>query len=213
MRGYCVYTRPLAFITKKMDKEIFNQIAESLKNKKLKRTCVSLSKSFKPTKQSDLQRVYDLVIKLYLENCKSQILLISSDLEEIEFTGNFNLWTWIEATLLIRCKILYDTDDLADFDKTLSKIKIVETYEWDEELKTNINRKVRKRRIEERSLLKYDKLKAVIEGKDLKSELEVRIRHYVELLFIFFLSEIKPLDIKKEIEENEKKMLTLYNKS
>lgn len=196
-----------------MNKEIFNSISESLKDKKLQRTCVSLSKNFKSTRQSDLQKVYELIIKLYFENYKNEILLISNELDKIEFTGNFNLWTWVEAILLIRCKILYDSDDMVDFNKTLSKIRVVEIYEWDEELKTNINRKVRKRRIEERSLLKYDELKEVIESRDLKSELEIRIIHHIELLFIFFLSGIKPLDIKKEIEENEKQMLTLYNKS
>lgn len=193
-----------------MNNRIFNEIAESLENDTLKRRCISLSKRFTSTRQADLQKAYELVIDLYLMDRKKEILLISEELEKIDFTGDFNLWTWIEAILLLRCKILHDTKQVVDLKNTIIKIKVVDTYEWDQELKTTINRKVRKRRIEEKSLLRYDKLESAIKSGDFELELEIRILNGIELLLIYFLSESAPLEIFNEIEENEKQMKMLY---
>ncbi len=193
-----------------MDKKIFKQIAKSLDDNKLIKTCISLSEHFKQTKQYELQRVYELVFKLYLENYKTEILSISDSIGEIKFTGNFDIWIWVESILLIRCKILDDYKDTTNLNLTLTKIKVVENYEWDNELKTTINRNVRKRRIEEKSLLKYNELNSAIKNRDSKLELEIRKTHFTEFLFIYFLSDFKSKDIEKEIEENEKQLLQLY---
>ena len=180
--------------------KIFLKISESIESNKLKKTCLSLFKKFKQTKRSELWRVHDLTMTLYFQSKTDEVLLICNELEKIEFNGDFNIWTPIESLLLLKCRILQSKNSEIEFKKTLSKIKVVDTFEWNEGLKTKINRKVRKRRINERTLLKNN---------DIIEEIELRKLHFLELLFIQFLSNNKTQEIENEIEENEKQIKKL----
>ena len=189
-----------------MDNSIFKTISNTIESKKLKRRCLSLEKKFKPTRQSELYRVYELVTDLYFQNYKNEILQICNELEKIEFNGNFNIWSPIEAVLLLKCKILKDRNQEKELQDTLQKIKVVDFFEWDNELITKTNRKVKKRRIAERTLLNDDSIKQAVEDKDLEAELEARKSQFFELLFIYFLSDEELLDIEIEISKEVKRI-------
>ncbi len=182
---------------------ILLNISNSLEDPKLKSTCLSLAKEFKPTVQAELWRVHELAMTFYFQSKDKELLKLCGLFEDVSFNGNFNTWTPIEHTLLLKCRILDKANNTKELDKVLTRLKTVDSFEWEKALTTQINRNVRKRRIEDKTLLKNEAIELAFENQNRNEELEARKIHYSELLFIYFFSENQDKSLLLEIQENE----------
>ena len=187
--------------------EKFEKIAESLTEKKLQRTANSLKEKYKPTVSKELERANRFAYELYFKNFQSESMKVCEILEEENFTGNHNLWTWIQSALFLKCWILWKSDKESNREKIENIIETVKsTIEFgnDETIK-KISRRARDRRLNG-SLLHYNKIEDSIKENDKEGELSWRIGQFKELLFIYFLGGSEEFSIERvlrELDENE----------
>ena len=185
----------------------FEKVAESLTEKKLQRTASSLKEKYKPTVSKELERANRFAYELYFKNFIRESAEVCEILEEENFTGNYNLWTWIESALFLKCWILWKSDKESNRGKIENIIEIVNaTIEFgnDETLK-KIRKRARDRRLND-SLLVYDKIEYSLKENDKEMELSWRIVLFQELLFIYFSGGSEKFSVERalrELEENE----------
>ncbi len=181
--------------------EIFIKISSTLTNKKMARTALSLSEKYKPTRANELQRVYELFNKLYFQNYIAETLDILNLLLKEEFTGNRNLWTWIQPALLLKCWI---SEDENETEKIVQKIN--DTFDFGtNELVKKVNRNVKERKLKGEHLY-YSEIEDAQQSGDIQKELQYRIIQFYGLLFIYFLggsNEFTKKRALKESKENE----------
>ena len=196
-----------------MDKDsIIDEIMNSTDNKQLIRTLASLKKEFKPTIQSQLWRLNKLCYDLYFRGKKNLTISLCRLIEEVSFKGNFNIWSPIESTLLLKWWILKDQQENKNLELTINQLMEVSVYEWSDAIKTRINRKVRKRRAQQGTLLNYDKINTAIANKNKHDEYDYRSILFSELLFIYFnggLESKTESELILEIETNLNKIRAL----
>ncbi len=191
----------------------FKKVAETITDKKLQKTALSLSKKYKPTVANELERADRLATDLFFKSYENEALTIIEVLEKEVFNGNYNLWTWIQSALLLKCWILERSENEVSQQTIENIIKTINsTLDFgNDEMKKKINTKVRNRRLTG-SLLNYDKIEIAIAENDKKTELVWRIAQFGELLFIYFLGGSDQFSTQKalvELEENENKIKAL----
>ena len=73
--------------------------------KKVARLAASLAKNFKPTVAESLRRTNELAYMLYVHERPDLALQMCGLLNDIPFRNDYNLWTWVEATLALEWKL------------------------------------------------------------------------------------------------------------
>jgi hypothetical protein len=185
----------------------FEKIAESLTEKRLQITANSLKEKYKPTVSKELERANRFAYELYFRNYQSESVGICEILEEENFTGNHNLWTWIQSALFLKCWILWKSNKESNRKKIENIIEIVNsTIEFgnDETIK-KISKRVRDRRLNGSSL-NHNEIENSIRANDKERELSWRIGQFKELLFIYFLGGSEEFPVERalrELDENE----------
>ncbi len=190
------------FIEEENKDDIFVEISKSLTDKKMIKIATSLSKKYKPTSSNELEKTNLLLNHLYFKNQKNEALKVINLLEKEDFNGNYDLWSWIEPALLMKCWI---TKDESEIQKIINKIN--KTFDFGtNELSKKVRKNVKERRLKGEHL-KYDEIMAPQNNKNTQEELEYRILHFYMLLFIYFLGGSKEFTkdrALKELNENEK---------
>lgn len=188
--------------------ENFKTVAENLTDKKLQKTAISLSAKYKPTVAKELERANWFANQLFFKNNENEALKIIEVLEAEQFNGNYNLWTYIQSALLLKCWILEKKDkqlNQQNIENSIEKINSTLEFWNNDEMKKIINTRARNRRLTG-SLLHYDKIEKAVAENDRQTELAWRIGHFLELLFIYFLGDSEQFPTEKaltELEENE----------
>ncbi|MBB6273840.1 hypothetical protein HDF26_004313 [Pedobacter cryoconitis] len=185
----------------------FQAVAESITDKKLRRTAISLYTKYKPTAAKELERASRFAFDLYFKNYQKESLEVCEILEEENFTGNYNLWTWIESALFLKCWILWNSDKQNNEEIIKNIIHTINSaVEFgNDQLKKKISLNARDRRLNG-GLLYDDRIEIAIKEGDREFELLWRTGQFKELLFIYFLggsTEFPKERAWKELEENE----------
>lgn len=183
----------------------FKKLAEIIQNENLHKTAISLSEKYKPSLANELERANKLAYSLYFKCCIQESLSVCDILGEEQFNGNYNLWTWIQSTLLLKCwiheKMKHDEIQIIQILKTINA-----AFDFgDDKLKKKINKRAKTRRFEG-SLLNYNRIEQAIIENDKGAEIDWRISHFKELLFIYFFggSDLFPKEkALKELNDNE----------
>lgn len=79
---------------------------EAEPHKFLSRLKKRASKNFKLTKSSSLENAFVLAYWLYVFGRDDEALEVCRFLGQVEFAGNFNIWSWVEKTLALQSRIV-----------------------------------------------------------------------------------------------------------
>lgn len=176
------------------------EIADRLtEHKQLARSAASLAKNFKPTTADSLRRTKDLAYWLFVNDKLEESLDVCSLLNDIKFSNDYNIWTWVELTLALEWKLR----TIAEQPEAAQQCsdKILSTYiTGSQDERTTIS-KVLERRLNG-SLLYDSRIAEAEQDKDLTSERNFRLLQIGQLLFIQALggSEVLPVpELEKQI--------------
>lgn len=173
----------------------FQEISEEVSDKKLQKTAISLHAKYKPTLAKELERAsrfaYDLYFKNHIEQANKVIEVVVRE----KFNGNYNLWTWIEDCLFLKCWILENSNQSnkdKEIEKTIEIIKETFNFNKDEAIRM-IGERGHKRLLTG-SLLIDDRIEIAIQENEKKDEIDYRKIQFSNLLYIYFFggSEIYP---------------------
>mgnify|MGYP003457680849 FL=1 len=173
----------------------FQEIAEEISDKKLQKTAISLHAKYKPTLARELERAsrfaYDLYYKNYIEQANKVIEVVVRE----KFNENYNLWTWIEHCIFLKCWILENSNQSnkdKEIEKTIEIIK--ETFNFNKDEAVRMIRERSHKRMLTGSLLIDDRIEIAIQENEKKDEIDYRKIQFSNLLYIYFFggSEIYP---------------------
>ena len=176
----------------------FQEIAEEISDKKLQKTAISLHAKYKPTLARELERAsrfaYDLYYKNYIEQANKVIEVVVRE----KFNENYNLWTWIEHCIFLKCWILENSNQSnkdKEIEKTIEIIK--ETFNFNKDEAVRMIRERSHKRMLTGSLLIDDRIEIAIQENEKKDEIDYRKIQFSNLLYIYFFggSEIYPKEI------------------
>lgn len=177
---------------------VWLEIENSVNDISLRRSVVSLSNEFDPASSEQLNRAFTLAWKLYLDAYSNEAEKVLGLVGDINFNGNFNLWVWIESSLLLHAWILRDQNNIAKRLQIIERLKQPENFDFQDEIKNSVNRRARQRRLS--GSLLADKNQQY--SNSMVEELEERILHFTHKLFVYFLADQETkneLDIENKI--------------
>ena len=97
--------------------------AEREENKLLQRLKKKAAKSFSFTRMSGLYDSHDLARHLYLSGRTDEALEVCELLAQVEFSGNFNVWSPVETTLALYARILKERGRASDAVKVMDRVR------------------------------------------------------------------------------------------
>lgn len=162
--------------------DIFASIAAAVPgHKKLARSATSLAKSFKPTVAESLRRTSDLAYWLYVYERPDLALQACGLLNDLPFKNDYNLWTWVEATLALEWKLRTLAGEAARAQACAEAIRA--TYQLGNELERTTKARVLERRLKGNEL--YDeRIQQAEQESDKPLEESLRLIQLKELLFL-----------------------------
>jgi hypothetical protein len=79
---------------------------------KTARLANALAKNFKSTVVDSLERTKNLAYQLYVQDRPDLCLQVCQLLNDLIFTNNYNIWTWVELTLALEWKLRIQAGEL-----------------------------------------------------------------------------------------------------
>jgi hypothetical protein len=188
-----------------MDNSIFQNIAESITNKQLQRTALSLAKGYKPTVAAKLETAMHFTIDLYFDGSENEALQVCELMAQIQYNGNYNIWTWVEATLLLKSWIHKKSNSIEKLNETIKRVDETSEIKTNNELADTIKKRVKLRNLAG-NLICYKEIEEAMSNGDKATEMAYRKIQYTRLLYIYFLGGSTEFSTERafaEIENNE----------
>lgn len=192
---------------------IWNEIDNSVPGTAFHRTLISLSKKFKPSSSAELNRAFVLAWKLFIKGYLLEAEKIVDFIGGIKFNGDYRLWVWIESSLLLYAWMLRDQGNGEKLLITIEKLKQPEFFEFNDELKTTVNRRARDRRL--KGSLLSNHAEVAHQNNDHKRELHESELLFIQQLFIYFLADSETaslLDIEVKVFHTWHRINELVNR-
>ena len=183
---------------------IFQKINESSRNKIETKLATSLSRRFNPAISYDLSNLIELAYFQYaIGNIETSFELLSL-ISGINFTNDFNIWTWVEYGLVLQSAIYKERCEEKLANECTNKI-IARLDEG-----SPVNRKVFKRTLNGEGISKA--YKKIEQAHDKESEYAERIALLMNLMLIREMGGGEEFTVEmagKEIQENIKRLKVL----
>ena len=90
---------------------VITGILEKSDKKKVQSLCKKILKKCSFNSQSDLYNIVDLAYWLYIYGETDDSIQVCDLLKDLEFTGNYNLWSAVEDTLCLKARIMRERGD------------------------------------------------------------------------------------------------------
>lgn len=103
---------------------VASQVADHPKTARLAN---ALAKNFKPTVVNSLERTKNLAYQLYVLDRPDLCLQVCQLLNDLVFTNNYNIWTWVELTLALEWKLQLQAGELTQAQRCAAILR--STYE------------------------------------------------------------------------------------
>lgn len=174
-------------------RKVLAEIADRVpEHKQLARSAASLAKNFKPTTADSLRRTKDLAYWLFVYDKLEESLAICKLLNNIKFSNDYNIWTWVEMTLALEWKLrtIAEQPEAAQH----CTDEILSTYTTGSQDERTTNSQVLERRLNG-SLLYDSRIAEAEQDKDPSSERNFRLLQIGQLLFIQALGGSKALPV------------------
>ncbi len=126
------------------------------------------SNNFKLTKQESLRAGLHLALWLYVAEREDEALEVCKTVGRSKFTGNFNLWSWVERALVLQSRILRNRGSLFEAHIQLKRVKDAGF------VPTRL----------EGSLFSHDEIQNALAGGNAKAERDWRLGHLSEVVFV-----------------------------
>lgn len=136
-----------------MSKDIFKKIAVVSDNIAISKVANELSERFNILDCITLQKCIRMAYVLYLLEHTDIALQITSTVENIAFTDNYNTWTWIEHLLVLKSRIECINGNMS-FRNKLQTVIAPAILNTGDDLQQKINRSVFDRMLRGEGLLK-----------------------------------------------------------
>lgn len=169
-----------------MNKDIFKKIAVVSDNISISKVANELSERFNVLDCITLQKCTRMAYVLYLLEHTDMALQLTSTVENVTFTGNYNTWTWIEYLLVLKSRIECINGNMS-FRNKLQTVIAPAMLNTGDGLQQKINRSVFDRMLRGEGLLDAEiEVRQAIENNNISDEFYSR---FVYNLYLCELSE------------------------
>jgi hypothetical protein len=182
-----------------------NEISSQLPEHGLAYSLSKQLESYKGNEYTDeefLENLNDLMYWLYILDKKMFCINLQPIYNEIGVTSNKNIWTWVESSLILLCRIYKELNKYNEAENCLNKVK--SAFNIGSELAVKVNNKTRSRRLSGEGLY-YKDIEEAKQSSDNTREVAYRIIQLKRLCYIKELggsNEFPEPKAEAEIQEN-----------
>lgn len=105
-----------------LDLSIIKEIEECSTVKLIKKYCSKILKKFSVKSKNDMNNLSDLVTLLYVFDMYDEVKKVCEIMKDIEFDGNYTLWSHVEFIRFTTTRILKEQNRLEEVDSILSEV-------------------------------------------------------------------------------------------
>ncbi len=158
-------------------------LAKHAANIRLTRLTASTARKFKLTTQASLEKVNALAFQLYIHGDLENAYAVCQLVNNVSFTGNFNLWSWVELTLALQAHILKRWHQFNPAQQIIAQLQAIYTDTHHQILNRRLNG----------NLLHTQAIADAIKSQDRQLERDYRLADLYELVFISNMGAVKPV--------------------
>lgn len=103
-------------------KELIERISKSVGKKKVQSFCNKILKKCSFKSENDLRNISSLATWLYIYGYYDEMIEVCDLVEDMEFTGNYNLWFIPDMTMCLKSRVLRERGLINESQKLIDKV-------------------------------------------------------------------------------------------